>query len=456
MLNPIRECSKNDSGDNIFSCLFYSLLRKIIGPLVRFIWIRRVTGLGNIPKEGPVIVAFNHSSYFDFICFIAVSPRNVHYLAAEKFFDSFIWRPAVKLTGQIRVHRKSKDKRVVHNKVFEHLKEGKMIGIFPEGTRSPDGFMLPAFRGVAMYATKAHVPIVPIGIKGTYEVLSRFEHFPRFKRIVEINVGEPISFEKYLNIKLNKKAHQILTEGVMTKIAELCDCDYPYHTAATQDGDRERQLVIFDVDNTLIRGQSQRLFAKYLLSRRTIGLIKYVHILGWFALYRIGLITKPDEAMKKFYQILRGRDVEDINRLVDDFFKSVLEREFFDGSLKILNDHKRHGRRILLISNMPDIIMEKVARYVGVSDFICTKLERTGKIFTGNILGGIFYGNKRTLGVRDFISKNNLNLGKTWVYSDHISDLPLLTIAKRPTVVNPSRKLTEIAQKNGWPILQFI
>lgn len=456
MLKHTRECGKYDTGDNRITCMFYSLLRKFLGPLVRFIWIRHTEGLENIPKEGPVIIAFNHSSYFDFICFIAVSPRNIHYLAAEKFFDSYLWRPIVKLTGQIRVHRKSKDKREVHDRVFQHLAEGKMIGIFPEGTRSPDGYMLPAFRGVAMYATKAHVPIVPVGIKGTYEVLSRFEHFPKLKKIVEIKVGEPLTFEKYLNVKLNKKAHQLLTNDVMEKIAELCDCDYPYHTAAMRENEKEKQLVVFDVDNTLLRGQSQRLFASYLFSNGLIGPLKYFSILCWFLFYRFGLISKPDDAMKKFYQMLQGRDIVTVDKIVDSFFNTVLKNKFFDGSLRVLDDHRHHDRQILLISNMPDIIMKKVAQYVGVSNFICTNLEHVGGIFTGNVVGEVFYGRRRALHVREFIVKNEFSLENVWVYTDHVSDLPLLSIAKRPTVVNPDRKLAGIAHKKGWPILQFV
>lgn len=455
MFKSTRERSKQNTGDSKFARMFYFLLRKIIGPLVRLIWIRHVEGLKNIPKEGPVIVAFNHSSYFDFICFIAVSPRSVHYLAAEKFFESLLWRPMVQWTGQIKVQRISKDKRVVHDRVFQHLKDGKMIGIFPEGTRSPDGYMLPAFRGVAMYATKARVSIVPVGIKGAYEVMSRFDHFPRFKKIVEINVGEPVSFEKYFHIKLNKKAHQVLTEGIMTKIAELCDCDYPYHTVANQEDDKEKQLVIFDVDNTLLRGQSQRAFASYLFSVGIVGLSEYISMLAWFVFYRLGLISKPDNAMKKFYSLLKGWNIAEVNKIVNIFFESSLKQKFFEESLKILNDHKQHGRRILLISNIPDIIMEKVAYYVGVNDFICTKLERAGNTFTGNIDGEIFYGRRRTFEVREFITQNNLTLEKTWVYADHMSDLPLLTIAKRPTVVNPNRKLANIAEKMGWPVMQF-
>ena len=132
-----------------FSRWGYSLLKKLLGPIIRWLWVHEVEGLENIPKEGPCLIASNHESYFDFICFIAVSPRKVHYLAAEKFFKSRFWKPLMEITGQIEVDRESKDKSHVHKMVFSALKKNKMIGIFPEGTRTRDGKMLPAFTGVA-------------------------------------------------------------------------------------------------------------------------------------------------------------------------------------------------------------------------------------------------------------------------------------------------------------------
>ncbi len=220
--------SQKDHKDSWLINFTYILIRKTLGPLIRFIWIKKVAGLENIPKKGPVIIAFNHSSYFDFFCFMAVSPRNIHYLAAEKFFNSLLWKPLMKFTGQIEVKRYVKDKRCVHDKVYCHLNNKKIIGIFPEGTRSPDGNLLRAFRGVAFYATKLNVSVVPVGLTGTHEVMARHDKFPKLKKIIEINVGKPVSFNEYRHVKLNKKAHQILSDKIMIKISELIGKKYPY------------------------------------------------------------------------------------------------------------------------------------------------------------------------------------------------------------------------------------
>ena len=173
------------------------LIRFFIGPIVRLIWVKEVTGLENIPTKGSVIIAFNHQSYFDFICFIAVAPRNIYYLSAEKFFEKPLWRLLLKITGQIPVARTSNDKRETHDIVHQYLDEGKMIGIFPEGTRANDNTtMLRAYPGVARYTIEKRTPVIPVGIIGTFEVLPRSENFPKFKKIVRINAGKPIYFSE--------------------------------------------------------------------------------------------------------------------------------------------------------------------------------------------------------------------------------------------------------------------
>lgn len=217
------------SRDSFFLEFLYHLIRLILGPIVRAIWIKSITGLQNIPQNGPVIIAFNHQSYFDFICFIAVCPRHIHYLSAEKFFTNPLWYPVMRVMGQIRVERTSRDKRVLHSMIEFHLGQGKAVGIFPEGTRSPhQDKMLEAFSGVAKYAFHGNVPVVPVGIKGAYEIMSRFDKNPKFKKTMEINIGEPIDLSPYHRAKMNRKAFKVLTNKIMLKIAELSGKLYPY------------------------------------------------------------------------------------------------------------------------------------------------------------------------------------------------------------------------------------
>lgn len=206
----------------------YSFIKKIFGPIVRGMWVAEIEGLHNIPSEGPVIIASNHESYFDFICFIAASPRKIHYLAAEKFYTSKAWRPLMNITGQIKVEREAHDKSQVHKLVHSALSQGRMIGIFPEGTRSSDGKMQRAFTGVAKFALKTKTPVIPVGIIGTYEIMSRHDKFPKFSKKARIKIGKPMYFKEFHDMEHTENHFRFVTDKIMLKIGELVGKKYVY------------------------------------------------------------------------------------------------------------------------------------------------------------------------------------------------------------------------------------
>ncbi|MCF7865092.1 MAG: 1-acyl-sn-glycerol-3-phosphate acyltransferase [Candidatus Pacebacteria bacterium] len=208
----------------------YFFLRKALKPIIKGIWVKKVTGLENIPKKGAALFALNHQSFFDFLTFSVVANRNVHFLAAEKFFKSFFWKPIMLLTGQIKVDRTVSDKSHVHATVAEHLRLGTLLAIFPEGTRSPHEFeMLKAYTGIARYALEHHVPIIPVGIVGAEKVQSK--HSPKllFKKVIEIHIGEPLHFNEHWDKHTDKEICTIVTEKVIKKIEKLSGRKYPHY-----------------------------------------------------------------------------------------------------------------------------------------------------------------------------------------------------------------------------------
>jgi 1-acyl-sn-glycerol-3-phosphate acyltransferase len=216
--------------DHPFISYLYWIIRKTSSLIVRPFWIKNIVGLKNIPRNGAAILAFNHQSFFDFICFAAISPRNIHYLAAEKFFYHPLTRLVMILTGQIKVNRNDHDKKGVHEMIEKHVKKGSLIGIFPEGTRSPhEKEMLKAFTGVAQFALKHKVPIIPIGIIGTYEVMAKHHKRPNFKKVVTINIGEPLHFHEHHGKYTDRLICTEVTEGVMSEIEKLSGKYYPHY-----------------------------------------------------------------------------------------------------------------------------------------------------------------------------------------------------------------------------------
>lgn len=435
----------------------YFILRKIISPIVKFIWVKEIKGLENIPKTGPVILAFNHQSYFDFISFIAVSPRNIYYLSAEKFFSSKFWKPLMCVCGQIKVDRVNRDKRVVHNTVIDCFCDGKMIGIFPEGTRAPiENEMLHAFTGVAKYAIKGNVPVIPVGIHGTYEVMSRFDKWPKFKKNISINVGQPISFEKYKNIKMNKKAYRLLTDKIMLKIAELSNTKYSHVGKMTKiKPSNPNDLAIFDMDGTLIEGQSQQYFLKYMLDKKFINKFQFFRIYFWFVLYKIGIVNNPEKISKVAFSFIKGMEKEKLDFLTRDFFEKILKDKIYIEAKDKILWHKKVNHDLLLLTNAIEPIAKIMSEYLEIPEYLCTRLETIDNIYTGKILGANAYGRNKVLKVLTYVKEKDRSIKKTWAYCDHSSDIDIMGIVKHPIAVNPDNTLKKESERRGWEIINF-
>jgi 1-acyl-sn-glycerol-3-phosphate acyltransferase len=218
------------NSDSKIIALTYYILRTLLKPFIKSLWVKNVTGLSNIPKEGSVIFALNHQSFLDFLTFTVICPRNVHFLAAEKFFDSLFWKPIMILSGQIKVSRESHDKAVVHSIVKRHIEKGMLLAIFPEGTRShSESEMLKAYTGIAKYALEHRIPIIPVGIKGAHGIFSKGSSRVKFRKSVEINIGEPIIAQEHWGKHLDKSTCTFVTEKVIKKIEILSGKKYNHY-----------------------------------------------------------------------------------------------------------------------------------------------------------------------------------------------------------------------------------
>ncbi len=219
-----------------------------------------------------------------------------------------------------------------------------------------------------------------------------------------------------------------------------------------------KELVILDMDGTIINGQSQQIFLKYLFRRKIVGLFFYLRINLWFFIYKIGLLKNPKEVeniMNYSFSFLKGKKAAEIDFLIDDFFDKALKKFIFSEMTGIINEHISKGRELLIVSNAAEIIVKKLAEFLKIGNYMSTKLEMVGGEFTGRILGEIVYGKNKSGLVKNFMQKNNLDFENSWAYTDHISDLDLLLSTSKPYVVNPDKVLLKQAKKRNWPVLTF-
>ena len=207
----------------------YPIGRRVIPPIVKLIWIDRVNGLQNLPEQGPFVIAANHASYMDhFVMSLLVSHlnRKIHVLAKKEHFNNIfkkIWHSYI---GAIPIDREKGGKETL-KQAIKALKEGKIIGVHPEGTRSLTGKPQKAKTGVAQLALKAKVPVIPIGLMGTFEILPKGKYIPKLKKAV-MNIGKPMRFVEYYNQKINKRILREVTKRIMKEIAILSKQRYDF------------------------------------------------------------------------------------------------------------------------------------------------------------------------------------------------------------------------------------
>lgn len=215
------------------------------------------------------------------------------------------------------------------------------------------------------------------------------------------------------------------------------------------------EIVIFDLDNTLIEGQSQELLLSYLLKRGLIGYPFYLKLSLWFLLYKVGLTKKPREMMEYAVSFLKDMPVKEFEIILDDFFEERLKNSIYPEAKEILEKHMEEKRRVMVVSNAISYIPRKVSEYLNIEYFIGTEVEIKGDRLTGRLTGDIAYGINKPALIKEYAEKNGLSLDNAWGYSDHISDMPMLEMVKRPFAVNPCASLRKEAEKRNWPILTF-
>lgn len=209
--------------------MVYPIAKRIIPPITR-LWIKKVNGLENVPKNKNFIVAANHESYMDhFFILCTLIPylnKKIHFLSKKEHFNNplkFTWH---KWAGAIPLDRQAGGKNALRWAI-NALKQGKIIAIHPEGTRTLTGKLQKGKTGIARLVLAAHVPVLPVGIIGTFEILPKGKYIPKFKR-GSINIGKLMYFDKYYNKKITSKLLREITDKIMKEIARLSKQKYEF------------------------------------------------------------------------------------------------------------------------------------------------------------------------------------------------------------------------------------
>lgn len=221
---------------------FYTFAWYTLGKSLRATWRAEAEGLEHVPDEGAAIMASNHLSYLDHFLMPAVVPRQIYFISKDQHFDVPIQRWVFRQAGVIPLARGEGDEEAFQ-RALGVLEAGDLLGIYPEGTRSLDGKLHKGHTGVARLALAAGVPIVPIGMIGTFEALPKGSRLPKFPKVT-VRFGEPLDYPDHHGEQEDYDLARKITDEVMMAIAELSGQDYvdeytrnpEYVPAAERDG----------------------------------------------------------------------------------------------------------------------------------------------------------------------------------------------------------------------------
>jgi len=223
----------------------YQLSRFIIGPGLHLLARTQVVGTENVPAAGGAILASNHLSVLDSFYLPLMLDRPVTFAAKSEYFTGK--RPTDRIVGaylratkQLSVDRAgARAAQEMLEAALALLRDGALFGIYPEGTRSPDGRLYRGRTGIGWLALHARVPVIPVAMIGTERILPPGHRVPRPGRI-QIRVGRPLLFEEYAGQPAGARQRREVTDQVMAAIRELSGQDFvPMYASA-----RKEQLAI--------------------------------------------------------------------------------------------------------------------------------------------------------------------------------------------------------------------
>jgi 1-acyl-sn-glycerol-3-phosphate acyltransferase len=220
--------------------LFYWLMKRVmVGPLLRLVYRPWVRGVENVPADGPAILASNHLAVIDSFFLPLVLPREIVFIGKSEYFQGVGLKGRVTAgfmrgVGTIPVDRGGgKASEAALRTGLRRLQEGGLFGIYPEGTRSPDGRLYRGKTGVARLAIESGAPVIPVAMVGTNIAQPIGQRIPKVMRIGVV-IGEPMDFSRYKGMESDRFILLSVTDEIMYALMSLSGQEYVDVYAATQ------------------------------------------------------------------------------------------------------------------------------------------------------------------------------------------------------------------------------
>ena len=214
-------------------------------------------------------------------------------------------------------------------------------------------------------------------------------------------------------------------------------------------------LALFDLDNTLINGDSDHRWGEFLCAEGLVDPRSFSQENDRF--YQDYQAGKLDiQAYLQFaLRPLAGRTVEEVAQLQQRFMKDYVEPMLLPAAFSLLDKHREQGDKLVIITASNTVITKPIAQRLGVSTLMGCDVEIKEGRFTGASVGIPSFREGKVTRLTEWMSTNNYSLDGAWFYSDSHNDVPLLERVDNPVATDPDPQLAELARQRSWPIISL-
>ena len=218
----------------------------------------------------------------------------------------------------------------------------------------------------------------------------------------------------------------------------------------------KRKLVIFDLDNTILNGDSDYSWINFLINENYVDKHEYEKRNQYFYDQYYEGNLDYDEWAEFALSTMKGKTPFDLEELLSKFLSTVIEPMINIYALRLLHNHHHDNDIMLLASATNSVLVEPIARRLGFENIVATEVEIIDGVYTGKVYGRPALGQGKLTKVEEWASQNNIKDFKDAIfYSDSINDLPLLSEVGVPIAVNPDDQLRNLSIKNNWEVIEL-
>ncbi len=220
-------------------------------------------------------------------------------------------------------------------------------------------------------------------------------------------------------------------------------------------GGSKRIGAFFDVDKTILAENSATLYLKALYLRGEVDWKDVVTNLGSYLRYRLNLLDLERWTASAMIHF-KGRSVAELERESEQLFGEFIRPTIYAEATELIEHHRKEGHVVALVSGATKLVTQPLAEHLGVEHSLYTHMEVKDGVFTGRVVQPICFGEGKIYWLQQLIEREQVDLARSYFYTDSITDVPLLDLVGHPVVVNPDPLLYRQARRRRWPVRYFV